>query len=467
MEVAASIVGHLAAGVRVCNVLHSAISSTIDAPLLARTLCDEVRDFGYALTKLMPYVDGSSPITLLGASTTHSDHLSLTLAGCVVTFSLLEKKIDRVITQQHSMTTMDRLRWTTMDRLRWTFAESDLTQLVNRLQQHKSTMTLLLTIWIRHCRGQLDTQLAETFPHLSDASISEDRVVPGNHLQAITETDSSSIRTVTSRLTLYRHSFESTLFTSRPYRRMTATPAMSVASSKRPGMRWSLITGGSNDSVFSLPITTFTPAGPGQTLSEISNIPGAGGGSLLTSVTERLTNQDTAFISAISERNAGRAIRALALGANINASDEMGNSALICAINSNDDRMVEILLKEGADIEQTDSNDNHALHVTVMHGYPVLCALLLDHGADIEKRDSNQNTTLHLATMHRWKEIVELLLDRGAYIEAVDGTTSTCLLLAVKGDHWDMAKLLLKRRANIESTDNGQGAALHIAIRCG
>lgn len=140
MEVAASIVGLLAVGAKVCRTLQQFISSATNAPLLAHTLQDEARDFGFALAKLQPYVDGASSMTLLGASSTDVNQLSLTLAAAVVTISRLEEKMDRVIPHGPM---------TTVYRLKWIFAESDLNQLVHRLQQHKSTMSLLLTIWIR------------------------------------------------------------------------------------------------------------------------------------------------------------------------------------------------------------------------------------------------------------------------------------------------------------------------------
>lgn len=142
MEALASVVGLIAAGAKVYGALHQLVTSCIDAPVHAHATCNEVRDFGYALTKLQPYVDGSSPIKRLGASATDVHHLSMTLTACVCTFSLLERRVDRLLPVARS--TM-----TTLDRLKWTLAESDITQLVQRLQQHKSSLTLLLTIWIR------------------------------------------------------------------------------------------------------------------------------------------------------------------------------------------------------------------------------------------------------------------------------------------------------------------------------
>lgn len=140
MEAVASVVGLLAAGVRVYSALNRLISSAIDAPLLAHTLHDEVRDFRFMLGKLQPYVDGSS-ITLLGISETDVDHLAMTLVACEATFARLEKKMLRLRVNDGRMTAINRMMWS--------LSEPDLALLVGRLQQHKTTMTLLLTIWIR------------------------------------------------------------------------------------------------------------------------------------------------------------------------------------------------------------------------------------------------------------------------------------------------------------------------------
>lgn len=141
MEAVASVVGLLAAVAQIYSTLNRLVSSAVDAPLLAHTLHDEVRDFKFTLGRLQPYVDGSSSITLLGASPTDLDHLAMTLAACEATFARLEKKMLRLRAQDGRMTAMNRMLWL--------FAEPDLVLLVGRLQQHKTTMTLLLTIWIR------------------------------------------------------------------------------------------------------------------------------------------------------------------------------------------------------------------------------------------------------------------------------------------------------------------------------
>lgn len=142
MEAAASMIGLIAVGAKVYSVLHQFISNCADAPLVALSTCDEVRDFGYAISKLQPYVEGKTPIKLLGASMTDVDQLSLTLASCVITFSRLEKVMDRLLPRNQAA-------FSTFDRLKWSLAEDNVTQLVTRLQQHKASLTLLLTIWLR------------------------------------------------------------------------------------------------------------------------------------------------------------------------------------------------------------------------------------------------------------------------------------------------------------------------------
>lgn len=140
MEAAASIVGLLAVAAQIYTGLHNFTSTCIDAPMVAQVTCDEVNEFRYVLEKLQPYVDGSTAITLLGASMTDVNHLSVALATCVNTFSRLEKMIDKLIPARG----MD--IWA---RMKWARAEPEIGQLVQRLQQHKSSLQLLLTIWIR------------------------------------------------------------------------------------------------------------------------------------------------------------------------------------------------------------------------------------------------------------------------------------------------------------------------------
>lgn len=137
MEVAASVVGLLAVGTQVAVILQQFISSSVNAPELAQFLKHEIQDFRFVLLKLQPIVLGSVPLNRSRASLIDIDHLSFTLTGCVCTFSILEKEVDRI----KSNGKMD--FW---DRIKWARTEATFAQLLLRLQSHKLSLTLILTV---------------------------------------------------------------------------------------------------------------------------------------------------------------------------------------------------------------------------------------------------------------------------------------------------------------------------------
>lgn len=144
MEAAASVIGLVAVGAKVYVTLHRFISSCKDAPSIAQVTCDEVRDFRYAVEQLRPYIAGSSEITPLGLAITDVQQLSLTLASCIVTFSQMEKALNHLLPADRLVDSPPRL--TIVERVRWRISAGDLSQLLTRIQQHKATLTLLLTI---------------------------------------------------------------------------------------------------------------------------------------------------------------------------------------------------------------------------------------------------------------------------------------------------------------------------------
>lgn len=145
MEVAASIVGLLTAASQVYITLNAFLSSCRDAPIIAQTTRDEIRDFRYALLQLRDCVWQNKNITPLGRATTDTSQLILTLASSMTTLAQVEKTLDPLLSQSK----MDYIR-----RIRWGLADSDLAKLLTRIQSHKLTLNLLLTIWLRfviHC----------------------------------------------------------------------------------------------------------------------------------------------------------------------------------------------------------------------------------------------------------------------------------------------------------------------------
>lgn len=137
MEVAASIAGLLTAGAQISKALQHIIQGSVNAPSLAQTIDNEIHDFRFVLSKLQPMVLGSTPLAGSRASIADIGHLTLTLARCVCTLSELETHVDRLIKSGK----MD-----IRHRIRWAWMEPTLMALIQRLQHHKLSLTLILLV---------------------------------------------------------------------------------------------------------------------------------------------------------------------------------------------------------------------------------------------------------------------------------------------------------------------------------
>ena len=72
--------------------------------------------------------------------------------------------------------------------------------------------------------------------------------------------------------------------------------------------------------------------------------------------------------------------------------------------------MAWLLLDRGANIEAKDTNGNTALRLAVVEGHKDIARLLLDRGADIEAKDVDSWTALDSAASCGQEAIARLLL---------------------------------------------------------
>lgn len=338
-----------------------------------------------------------------------------------------------------------------------------------------ATLSSESSIEVDDCKGKLDQNIAITISYLPELA---QPGVPGSLESAVTDTDSSSIMTVTS-VRQYIRSFESTLFATRPYRTMTNSSAFSLAtdSSQHQGTRWSLFSGGSNTSVFSLPITASEFSG--VSLADIPNIPSIP----LAIQSEGLSNcswydakviswqirenATTALLNASKIGDARAALRMIGLGANIDATGSDGRVALCRAVLNDHKSIIQLLLVQGANKQARDGDGNTPLRHAVLENKHSIIELLLDGGADIEENSKDGNTLLHLAVARGHRAIVRILLDRGADIEANDKVGNTPLHIAVHANQHVILELLLDGGADIEANGENGHTPLHLAIARG
>ena len=184
------------------------------------------------------------------------------------------------------------------------------------------------------------------------------------------------------------------------------------------------------------------------------------------------------MISAINGRL--RAVKLLlAGGANLRAKNENGETALILAERKGQDQVSDFLrstgmrmnaelleaaeqgdvklasrlLDRGADIEAKDEDGETALIKAARSSKTNVVSLLLVRGADIEAEDKYGYTALIKAARKAKTEVISLLLARGADIEARNKYGSTALKLAIKNNNFEVAKLLISRGAKFSLSD--------------
>jgi hypothetical protein len=148
LSVTASIVGILAAAAKIAESLQGMVSTAKNAPRVLVALDCEIREFQTALSSLQTLLADLSSIPTHRAALIQVEQLVVTLTEAVLTFSEL-----------------DALRGSKVPvakRLRWTQAEGNCLKLVERIQRHKASISLMLHIfqWYDYHYSQLILRVA-------------------------------------------------------------------------------------------------------------------------------------------------------------------------------------------------------------------------------------------------------------------------------------------------------------------
>lgn len=160
-----------------------------------------------------------------------------------------------------------------------------------------------------------------------------------------------------------------------------------------------------------------------------------------------LLAQPDHLIEAVSEGNLETTRALLAIGADPNASDGDGETALIHAALANNKDLAALLLSFNASIGVMWGGST-ALDFAVSRGSLETARLLVDNGADVRRVYPSGRTPLHLAARNHRTDVAGLLIDRGAVIDAPDNTGATPLLEAVERRFDDLVALLLEAGAD-------------------
>ena len=150
--------------------------------------------------------------------------------------------------------------------------------------------------------------------------------------------------------------------------------------------------------------------------------------------------------------------------ANIEAQDYTGNTVLIAAAYWGEDAVVKLLLDKGANVEAKTHVGATALIQASINGQSEVVKLLLEKGANIEDKTKYGDTALILAAYNGKPEVVKLLLDRGANVDVEGKYGATALIQASFNGRPEVVRLLLDKGANTEIKDKSGHTALRWTI---
>jgi ankyrin repeat protein len=155
-------------------------------------------------------------------------------------------------------------------------------------------------------------------------------------------------------------------------------------------------------------------------------------------------------------------------GANVNATNEHGVSALANAAIDGDIKRVEFLLSQNANVNSQDEDGTTPLCLACAKGHVDIVKALLDKGADVNLKGTGNTSPLHLAATFGSVEIVKLLLKNGADVNASRKDGVTPLMNATQNQHTDVVSVLIANGANVEAKETSEGlTALIVASQAG
>ena len=152
-------------------------------------------------------------------------------------------------------------------------------------------------------------------------------------------------------------------------------------------------------------------------------------------------------------------------GADVAAARNDGFTALMCAAEGGHETVAQLLLQHGADVAAARNDGFTALMSAAEGGHEAIAQLLLQHGADVAAAKNDGGTALMLAALGGHEAVAQLLLQHGADAAAASNDGFTAFILAAVGGHEAVAQLLLQHEADAAAASN-QGTTACIDVGC-
>ena len=154
-------------------------------------------------------------------------------------------------------------------------------------------------------------------------------------------------------------------------------------------------------------------------------------------------------------------------GADVEAAQTDGVTALMLAAQGGHEAVAQLLLQHSADVAAARNDGATALMYAALGGHEAVAQLLLQHGADVAAASNNGFTALMLAAQGGHEAVAQLLLQHGADVAAASNDGWTALMFAAKGGHVAVAQLLLQHGADVAAAQDDGDTALMWAAENG
>lgn len=162
----------------------------------------------------------------------------------------------------------------------------------------------------------------------------------------------------------------------------------------------------------------------------------------------------TAIIAAASQGNLEIVKVLLHGGADVNAKDIGGYTAVLRALENKHDELADMLLAQPRiDLNTQGANGATVLMTFVWKQREDVVKALLERGADPKLADADGDTALHGAAQRGNPKLAEMLLAKGANPNAKNKVGGTPLMWAGTYGHQDVARVLLEKGADATLKD--------------
>lgn len=177
----------------------------------------------------------------------------------------------------------------------------------------------------------------------------------------------------------------------------------------------------------------------------------------------RNPQMDFDLLGAVYNQDAEMINLLIIAGADPNAQDVSGFSALMFAVSTGNEAIVDYLLDQGANPDATDESGYNALIYSILYDHSHIFFRLLPITHNVDHQNNEGHTALFLVAQSGDTSMAQALIDQGSDLHLQDEAGMQALHHAVAFGHFYMTDMLIFYGADVNARDHGGATPLHLA----